>query len=312
MRLAAPQVKCSWALQGEPTGEGAPWVRAPSGGRAAPERGEEVSGSPCRAAPALHGQCWLKLSVRLECAHRSAPRGVLAHATELVEPRSLHSSVGVRGHRWEEDSIWPGVDSIQVQAGFSVASRTWGSLSAPVLPGFPSALASPKPLLVDVLSAPPAHCLFSSSVLGVCLGFSLPFCSRPSFVLPCLFLCVSRQPLLPFTPCCGLSANARSPRSPPIHSLALFLFRGLVPVPGALQRPNGTARRHLGGTAQGPLPVTSTFLSPRSGLCLPAAAEVLERAPERGATMPCICSGAPGALDPPLPLLRALGPEALR
>lgn len=219
---------------------------------------------------------------------------------------------GVRGHRWEEDSIWPGVDSIQVQAGFSVASRTWGSLSAPVLPGFPSALASPKPLLVDVLSAPPAHCLFSSSVLGVCLGFSLPFCSRPSFVLPCLFLCVSRQPLLPFTPCCGLSANARSPPSPPIPSLALFLFRGLVPVPGALQRPNGTARRHLGGTAQGPLPVTSTFLSPRSGLCLPAAAEVLERAPERGATMPCICSGAPGALDPPLPLLRALGPEALR
>lgn len=48
---------------------GGPWVPAPSGGRAALRLGEEVSGSPCRAALALHFQCLLKSGVCIQvCA----------------------------------------------------------------------------------------------------------------------------------------------------------------------------------------------------------------------------------------------------
>jgi hypothetical protein len=62
---------------------GGPWVPAPSRGRAALRLGEEVSGSPCRPAPALHFQCLFKSS--LECTYRSVPGSLLARAIEVLE-----------------------------------------------------------------------------------------------------------------------------------------------------------------------------------------------------------------------------------
>lgn len=96
-----------------------PWVRAPSGGRAALKLREEVSGSPCRAAPALHSQGLLVKSAPAVCIHRSVPGGLLVRATKVVGLLSLRSCGVVRGHRWDEDSVSPGVDS-RIQAGFSL------------------------------------------------------------------------------------------------------------------------------------------------------------------------------------------------
>lgn len=98
---------------------GGPWVRVPSGGRAALKFREEISGSPCRAETALHFQCLLKSAPGVCCAHRSVSSGLLAHATE-VGPSQPPLFWLVRGHRWGEDSLSPGVDSIQVQAEFSL------------------------------------------------------------------------------------------------------------------------------------------------------------------------------------------------
>lgn len=77
------------------------WVSAPSGGRAALRLREEVSGSPCRPAPALQFQGLFTLS--LECAYWSVPGGLLARARaraiEVVETLNLLSSGVARRHR---------------------------------------------------------------------------------------------------------------------------------------------------------------------------------------------------------------------
>lgn len=88
-----------------------------------PLEAEPLSGSGKKSRVPPVGRrllCISSVCSSQECAYRSVPGGLLAHGIKIVEFLSLLSSGLARGHRWdEEDSMSPGADRIQVQAGAS-------------------------------------------------------------------------------------------------------------------------------------------------------------------------------------------------
>lgn len=94
-------------------------------------------------------------------------------------------------------------------------------------------------------------------------------------------------------------------------------FPGSIPMlwlaaPGGPQKSNGTARRHLGALPRVPFVVTSTCPSPWRRLRFPSASVGRRGGAREGRHSAQHLLGSPGAPNPPLPLLRAPGPEALR
>lgn len=160
----------------------------------------------------------------------------------------------------------------------------------------------------------------SSSGL-ITVSLCLPILSLP----PQLSTCLRPPACFSASPCVCFSFPLHLPRRvslykrlPLCHCLSPPPpFPGSIPMlwlaaPGGPQKSNGTARRHLGALPRVPFVVASTRPSPWRRLRFPSASVGRGGGAREGRHSAQHLLGSPGAPNPPLPLLRAPGPEALR